>query len=238
MSPYAVRLTWDAEDRFASGFAIDVERDGRYVRAAIVDPQVREFVHHHRLPERSYVYRIRSFNPRGVSAATTAARTRTPSAPSTAGEGRPSPCSKLPPELPPEKVLGIPRQELTLRGGPALYDDPDPADAHRRRLFGEYEGCLRELGAVSLQADLSVVPGYASEGFPLLRGIAGAGEYAGAQIVLLAFSRGRYTVVDVARYCGAPRPNPKPNDPGAGTESDGDLAGQAPPFETCQRDAE
>jgi len=236
VTPFAVRLEWSADASAASGFELEVEKNGSYVRAAIVDPNVREFVHNLRLPETAYTYRIRSFNAHGASSSTTAAATKTPERSEAARKPLP-PCTRLPPEPDPSKLNGIPREVLSVSGHPILYNDPESSNAFNRHLIGEYQGCLRDLGKFTLQADIVAVPGFSDEGFPLLRAVAGAGLYAGAQVFTLRFARGRYSVVDEATFCGEPYPDPDPNDPNHGTEgSDSDLTQYTPPFATCQRD--
>jgi hypothetical protein len=77
------------------------------------------------------------------------------------------------------------------------------------------------------------------DGFPLLRGIRGAGEYAGAQIGLFAFADGRYAEVNVARFCGMPRDakDLDPKDPRIPhVESTNDVTAWRGPFEVCQLD--
>jgi hypothetical protein len=240
-SPFAVRLAWDADARAAAGFEIEVERKGHYVRAALVDPTEREYVHNHRLPGRPYAYRVRAFNARGASAPSTVATITTPDRGdlSSAAKAPAPPCIRLPPATDPAKVQGIPRDVLNAGGGLPLYNDPEGTNGLRRHLIGHYDGCFRDFGAFNLQADITEVPGFTDEGFPLLRAIAGAGQYVGAQILTLRFSRGRYTVVNGANFCGDPWPDRDPDDPGLGAEGSGqDLTSYSPPFESCQRDLE
>ncbi|HEU4410309.1 MAG TPA: hypothetical protein VFS43_33950 [Polyangiaceae bacterium] len=236
-SPFAVRIAWEADARAAAGFEIAVESNGAFVRAALVGPTERAFVHHHRLPGRAYAYRVRAFNARGASAPVGAAATTPGLGPPPAGAPPPPPCTRLPPAPDPAKVRGLPREVLNAGGGRPLYNDPEGTNGWRRHLYGEYEGCVRDFGAFDLQAEIREVPGFADEGFPLLRAVAGAGQYAGARVVTLRFTRGRYAVADVADFCGDPRPEPDPPAPGVGAEGAGDdLAGYAPPFDACQRE--
>jgi hypothetical protein len=235
-TPFAVRLTWDADARMVAGFEVEVASEGNdYVRAAIVDSTVREVVHNHRLPKRAYSYRIRSFNGRGVSAQSSIASVTTPERGSVEAT-RPPPCKPLPTAKAPP-TNGIAQEVLEGAGAHPLHNVPEGANGLRRHLFGEYDGCFRDFGVFELQdSAISTVDGYVDEGFPLLRGIAGAGEFSGAQIYTMGFSRGRYTVVDVATFCGSPYPDPDPADPTVGKEGADDLTAFAPPFATCQRD--
>ena len=235
-TPFAVRLTWQADASVTTGFEIEMAPGGNeYVRVAILDATERELVHHHRLPSRSYSYRVRAFNGRGVSPTSPTLSVTTPEH----GHDEPAPlppCKPLPSSTPaPEN--GMPLQVIHPSGGRELFNAPDRTVGLRRHLFGEYQGCVRELGSFELQdGSLQEVEGYVDEGFPLVRGIAGAGEYVGAQIVTMRFFRGRYTEVDVAEFCGAPYPDPDPADPSVGTEGGSDLTAWAPPFTKCQRD--
>ena len=232
ISPFAVRLTWEADARIAVGFELEIEKDGRYVRAALVDPTARELVHNRRLPGQSYAYRIRAWNDRGASGPSTTATIKTPDRDTTTTALPLPSCTRLPPERDP--AGGMPRQLLN-GGAHLLYNDPDGASPIRRHLLGEYEGCMREFGAFDLQADVTEVPGFSDEGWPLLHAIAGAGQYVGASIQTLRFARGRYTVVNEASLCGEPSPDPDPTDPALGSEG-ADLLSMFPPFVTCQRD--
>jgi hypothetical protein len=236
ITPFAVRLTWEADARMAAGFELEVQSAGNeYARAALVDATVRELVHHHRLPKREYSYRIRAFNGRGASAPSPAASLTTPEHGTVAAAAVP-PCKPLPSAKPAPQTT-MPQDVVNPGSAKPLYNVPDSTNVLARHLFGEYEGCVREFGAFELQdPSITAVDDYVDEGFPLVRGIAGAGEFAGAQIDTMRFSRGRYTVVDVASFCGLPYPDRDPADPSVGTESGDDLTGYAPPFDTCQRD--
>lgn len=239
VTPFAVRLRWEADVSAVAGFEIELERDGEPVRVALVDPNAIEFEHHYRVPGTSQAYRLRIFNGHGASP-WKSTLTRMPEAwPSTEAVTQPLPaCSHLPPAINP--VHGSPRELLSAPGTPLLYNDPEPSNSFRRHLFGEYLGCLRDFGQFDLQGQtMTPVPGLFDEGFPLLRAVEGASLYAGAQVVTLQFVRGRYVVVDEAQFCGEPSPEQKPDDPRRGNDgSDVAITSLAPPFETCQRDFE
>jgi hypothetical protein len=236
-SPFAVTVQWSADEGAATGFAIDVERNGSFVLAAVLGGTARRWTHHHRLPGGTYEYRVRAFHARGVSLPSTAVKVTTPVRSAASGKLTRPPCTRLPKAAPAATLVGRPREVLTAPGGPALYDDPDPSSPLRRHLFGTYEGCVRELGAFDLQADVTAVPGIVDEGFPLLHAIAGAGQYVGASILTLRFAQGHYSVVDEARFCGEPAPDGDAADPTLGTEgAPSDLTTWTPPFRDCQRD--
>ncbi len=231
-TPFAVRLSWEADAQMVAGFEIEVASDGNpYVRAALVDATVREFVHHHRLPKREYSYRVRAFNGLGPSARSPVVPVTTPEHGRLESAARP-PCEPLPKASP-----NMPHDVVNHRGGKSLYSVPDRTNPLKRHLFGEYEGCFRDFGAFELQdPSIVAIEDYVDEGFPLVRGVAGAGEFVGAQLHTMRFSRGRYTLVDIANFCGSPAPDRDPADPSVGTEAGDDLSAHAPPFEKCQRD--
>ena len=237
LTPFAVQLAWEGDARMAAGFEIEVSAPGKdWVRAAVLDASARDFVHHHRLPKREYAYRVRAFNAVAASAPSAAASITTPERGVVETAALP-PCRPLPSEGRAPK-LGIPHELVNSKGTHPLHNVPEGSNGLRRHLFGEYQGCFRDFGVFELQdAAITDVDGFEDEGFPLLRGIAGAGEFAGAQIETIRFARGRYTTVDTALFCGSPYPDPNPDDPGVGSEG-ADLTSFAPPFAICQRDFE
>lgn len=228
VTPYAAKVTWMAVSASVVGFEVEVNAEGAWKRAGLVDAKSRAFVHHLRLPGEAYEYRVRAFDARGTSDAVEARVTM--------------PVAGAPPKVPPRggcipavtaapKATGGCSPDLDVI--PATHpvtNTPSASDACRRRLLGEYQGCTRELGAFVLQADVMAVPGHETEGFPLLHAIEGAGQYVGAQILTLQFAAGRYVEVDRAQVCGD-EPEDKP--PGAGTVS-ADVTQSRPPFDACQ----
>lgn len=235
VSPFAVRLTWEAT-RPGSGFEVQIKSGEAFVRAALVDPTKREFVHHLRLPGQVVTYRVRAFDTQGPSEASPVATLTMPERPEPTASAPVAitPCTPLPSR--PPKSSGCDPEISKLDGGTGhvVFNVPGAGDGCRRHLMGEYAGCMRELGVFTLQADVVVVKGKSDDGWPLLHAIAGAGQQDGAQIQTLRFSRGRYMVADEARVCGE-RGTGSPTEPDAGVVSD-DLERCSPPFETCQRD--
>lgn len=236
VSPFAVRLTWDAAPRAAAGFEVQVKSGEAFVRAALVDATKREFVHHLRLPKQVLTYRVRAFNAQGASEPSPPATLTMPERPdpSSTAPVAIGPCVPLPSK--PPKSTGCDPEISTLDGGTGhvVHNVPGAGNGCMRHLMGEYAGCTRELGVFMLQADIVVVKGKSDDGWPLLHAIAGAGQQDGAQIQTLRFARGRYTIVDTAQVCGE-RGTGASSDPDAGVVSD-DLERCRPPFETCQRD--
>ena len=235
-SPFAVRVAWEGSARSTSGFEVQVKQEDDFVRAALVNPTEREYVHHLRVPGQKYVYRIRAFNTRGASTATAAAAITMPERVVGPGAKVPSmgPCI-APVRDAPKSTAGCNPgiDELDAGNGRVLQNVPGGGNGCRRRLIGYYEGCTREFGVFELQADVVVVPSWSDEGWPLLHAVAGAGQYVGAAIQTLRFGHGRYTVVDTAGFCGDRWPDA--DDLKVGVEN-ADLALSFPPFEGCQSD--
>ncbi len=235
VSPYAVRLQWVAEAAQTSGFEVQVEVDGAVVRAALVDPEKREFVHHLRLPRQIVRYRVRAFNAKAPSEPSDAVTVTMPSAVGGPSAKAPlGPCVQLPTK--PSKSTGCNPdiESLDDGNGNVVFNVPGGQNGCERHLFGKVSGCIRELGVFELQADVRVVAGHSENGWPLFHAIAGAGQYVGAQIQTLRFANGRYTIVDEALICGDSGED-APKDPSRGLVVD-KLVSCFPPFETCQFD--
>jgi hypothetical protein len=236
-SPFAARLSWESATHAAAGFEIEVKVNDAFVRAALVDPTERDFVHHLRLPGQLLVYRVRSFNARGASAPSPLATITMPEHPTErpgAKQAAMGPCIAPVRHAPKSSGCDPGISSLEGEGGHVVSNVPGAGNGCVRHLVGEYAGCTRDLGAFELQADILVAKGHADEGWPLLHAVAGAGQYAGAQILTLQFAHGRYTVADDAFLCGESAA-PSTDDPSAGTVSAA-LEACAPPFESCQRD--
>jgi hypothetical protein len=229
-TPFAVRLAWQAELRATSGFEVQVKVGSEFVRAALVDPTVHEFVHHLREPGQPLEYRVRAFNSRGASPPTAVATVTTPER-AKAQPAKMGPCVPAVKQAPPSSACDPAIEEIEGDGGRVLYNVPGGQTGCRRRLMGDYKGCRREFGVFELQADVTAVPNASDEGWPLLHAIEGAGEYVGASILTLRFSKGRYSVLDQARFCGERAPDADDLTVGIETE---DLASSFPPFDPCQ----
>lgn len=235
-SPFAVRVSWEATGQRTAGFEVQVKQKDSFVRAALVNPTARQFVHHLRVPGEVVSYRVRAFNSRGASAPTPEVTLTMPV--KTGAEATALPplgrCVPAVRDAAPNSGGCNPGIDTLEAGdGRVLYNVPTAGNSCRRRLVGKYKGCLRELGAFDLQADVVAVPAWSDEGWPLLHAVAGAGQYVGAAIKTLQFVQGRYVVVDTAGFCGD-RP-PDADDLHVGVESS-DLAASFPPFEDCQSD--
>jgi hypothetical protein len=231
VSPYAVSLSWDwpSGGPPVNGFEVLAVHGKQDVRAGLANPGDRSFVIHGLRPEDWLELRVRAFDARGGSRASESVLVQTPRDTSKRAQAPLPPCIPAITSPPPTTGGCNPGIEV-LDAAKQLVNVPSPNDACRRRLVATYKGCTRELGAFELQADITEVPGYPNEGFPLLHAIAGAGEYVGAQILALRFADGRYAVVDTVGFCGEPSPDAPE---GSGTV-DPDLARCRPPFDACQ----
>lgn len=93
VSPFAVRLTWEAT-RPGSGFEVQIKNGEAFIRAALVDRAMREFVHHLRLPGQVITYRVRAFDTQGPSEPSPVATLTMPEKP-TPRRTRPSPSRRV-----------------------------------------------------------------------------------------------------------------------------------------------
>lgn len=235
VTPFAARIAWDAETRGVAGFEVLARPSDApdFTRVALLGPEARELVHHMRVPGERLDYRVRAFNGRGPSAAVAGAAFTMPTGPDpTSRDARAMGPCVAPVRAPPKSAGCNPSVETLDDGtGHAVTNAPSAGDGCRRRLLGTYAGCTRELGVFELQADVVAVPGHADEGFPLLRAVAGAGQYVGARVQTLRFARGRYVVADEAALCG--ENDPDDTAPTTGTVDD-DVTRSSPPFAACQ----
>lgn len=230
-SAYAVTLTWawPPGSPPVNGFEVLTVHGDRGDRAGLANPGDRTFTIHGLRPDDRLELRVRAFDTRGGGSPSETVVVTTPKDAPKRTQTPPPPCI-APITSPPATSGGCNPGIEVLDATKQLVNVPSATDACRRRLVATYKGCTRELGAFELQADVTEVPGYPSEGFPLLHAIAGAGEYVGAQILTLRFAEGRYAVVDTVAYCGEPSPDAPE---GSGLAAP-DLRLCRPPFETCQ----
>ena len=234
VSPYVARVAWQADEQEVAGFEIQVDKDEKFVRAALANPFDRAFLLHGRVPDRRYTLRVRAFNARGASLPTEPVTITMPTSFEPANLPPLRRCEAGVP-LAPSGSPGCDPDPLQLEAGEGriLYNLPIRGNGCRRRLVGRYQGCMREFGAFELQADVVAVPAWFDQGWPLLLAVAGAGEYVGAQIWTLRFSEGRYLKVDETEYCGERWP--EADELHVGVEEE-ELVRCSPPFEPCQVD--
>jgi hypothetical protein len=234
-NPYVARVTWQADESDVAGFELQWKKDNAFTRIALANPYEREFVLHGRIPGQNLTVRVRAFNARGASSPSEPA---TVTMPTEFEPGPLPPLGRCEPGLPkPSKKprgCGLEINPITISETRTLYDVPSPRLGCTRRLMGDYQGCLRLFGTFELQAQVVPVPDGSDEGWPLLLGVAGAGEYVGGQIWTIRFHDGRYLNVDEALYCGERWP--EADELRVGIAEDEDPTQSTPPFEKCQVD--
>lgn len=231
---FSAALAWEGDASDAAGFDIEVTTQRGATRASVVDPDQRAFVHLGRRPGATYGYRVRSFNPAGVSEWSPKAEITLPklSAPA-ALSNKLAPCTTLPATAP-AGAFGSGRD--TLRAAPdELVNEPDANDPLLRHFFGRARGCLRSLGHVRAQADIRVVDGVDADPFPMLSVIAGAGQFVGAEFVFLRFDGTAYAPVHEVLLCGDAYPSDGPSLTFGQRDGDDPRTFQ-PPFDACQDD--
>jgi hypothetical protein len=68
-SPFTLEVAWRSRDGNAYGFELQRRDDsGEFRRVGVAEPDARLFVDHGHRPSTPSTYRVRAFNPRGVSA--------------------------------------------------------------------------------------------------------------------------------------------------------------------------
>lgn len=232
---FTAALAWEGDASAAAGFEIEVTSARGAARATVVDPDTHAFLHLGRRPGATYLYRVRSFNPAGVSewSAKTEITLPTLGAPA-ALSNRLAPCTKLPAN-PPDSVGGIGRD--LLRPAPdELVNEPDADNGMLRHLIGRARGCLREVGTIEAQADITIVEGVEDAPFPMLSVIAGAGQFVGADFVFLRFDGTVYARVHEVLLCGEPYPTDGGPALTFGQAYGDDPRTFQPPFDACQED--
>lgn len=240
IDPYSVRVSWQGDTRPTTGFVLEVRSPTDWKVAAVLKVTAHEFTHNTRLPKSEYNYRIAAFNEHGKSELLEAAPVKTPEKAEKPPKKRPlSPCVKTVP-APPESSGFFPSE---LNESPRLVGVHDVAtpNSWNRHLFGEYKGCLRELGVFTVQ-DMGFSTregGIIDEGFPLLQAVAGAGEFLGANIDTYRFAAGHYEEVNVSLHCGESKLGSSfydAKDPTMPDDGDKDVTKWTGPFEECQRE--
>ncbi len=233
---FTTELVWDADATASAGQEIEVRSERGTRRAAIVDPTARTFQHAGRRPGSKFSYRIRSFNAAGSSAWSEEAEVTMPAlskAPALASKlGR---CVTLPKEAPSTYAIG----RDSLRGPPnELVNEPDSNDPLLRHLIGRANGCLRDLGSIHAQANISVVEGVDDDAvFPFLVVVAGAGSE-GAQLIFLRFDGAKYEEAHRVGVCGDPPYSEPPTLYFGSWDFTGEPNNFRPPFGDCQMDVD
>jgi len=250
-SPFALEVQWEFDGVHAYGFEIQRRDDaGEFRRVGVVEPDARRFVDHGRRPNTASIYRVRAFNPRGVS---------TWSVPAS---GTTRPLAKL--SAPPHKELHAActtlDAETTRLAEEASFDGAHAEtrvcrgialDGHHRvdavtvpvlcgaqncgwTLYAELDGCYRALGSFTLEAPecprFETVAA-AANGWPVLRAYAHESG-SSASVAVQVFLHGEYVEVDHYVECASAIPVVRTAD-GAMPERSDDPTRWAPPFVGC-----
>lgn len=248
-SPFVLEVRWRSADTRAYGFEIERRDDaGEFRRAGIAEPDARRFVDHGRLPSTTSTYRVRAFNPRGVSAW---------SAPAPGVTRRLAELTAPPRREPRAPCTTLDAVTAQLANENAVDDVPAKTvvcrdialDARHRvdavtlpalcgvqncgwSLYGEAGGCYRALG--SFELDTRECPRFgtlatAPDGWPVLS--AGAHDSAvSVRVAVHAFLHGEYVAVDDYIACAPNAPVVWPVDREMPPE---DPTRWSPPFHGC-----
>jgi hypothetical protein len=249
LSPFTLEVTWRFGDVNAYGFEVQrSDETGEFRRVGVAEPDARRFVDHGRRPSTTSTYRVRAFNPRGVSAwsVTASGATRVLAElsppPRSATEAK---CTTLDAEtsrIADEGAIdGVPARtrvcrDILLDGGHHVDAVTVPAFCGAQNcawtLYGDVGGCYRALGSftlVSPECPRFETIAVADDGWPVLRAYAHESAM-GSRVAVHVFLRGEYVDVDGYVECSSKAPVAWGTDREAPQE---DPARWAPPFTGC-----
>jgi hypothetical protein len=229
--PFQIELRWLDRSDNEYGFEVAKRTPEGYVRVALVNPNMTSFVIHGRPPQSESTYRVRSFNPRGVSTPTNEAKATTGALTDSAeGTNRSlGPCTTragaiqdvLSKDGESEGPSRTPRIE-TLGGVLGLELIADPALCGNANcaweIYGSYRGCYRRLGDAFGVGHKLVAE--TPSNLPVMIDI-GHMSARDSSVTILQFTEGRFVAVDSYSHCEGPGE---------------DLLALSPPFESCQED--
>lgn len=218
-SAFAVELSWRNGSDNVYGFEVQRKVNHEFVRAALVDPHTTHFVHHGRRPGERVTYRVRAFNPLGVTGFTKEVSVVTPSA-LPAGPRRQPRLGRCTTRQQAERETasrwdgdtdGWRTLERQVRLGRHTIDLLPAwtcgAQNCSYRLFGKYAGCYRELSPADPR--MPAIGGVYfdeltrdQEGWPVIRSVSHSSSTTGG-VIIYQFVRGRFVPIDQYRYCRA-----------------------------------
>jgi hypothetical protein len=226
--PFRVELKWQRQSNNEYGFEVQKATPNGYVRVGLANPGDTTFVVHGRPPTTASTYRVRAFNPRGISTPTNEATAATPAVTEEKGpaDHPVEPCTTRakameaalseapdgPDRKPRVERIGGPL-ELELIADPSLCGNANCS----WEVYGSYRGCYRRLGDAFGVGHKLV---NAVSGVPILI-VIGHMSASDSSAEIQKFVQGRYVTVDAYGHCDGPGE---------------DLIAQSPPFDSCQED--
>ena len=226
--PFRIVLKWQNRSQNEYGFEVQKRTPHGDVRVGLANPHDSSFVVHGRPPQSRTTYRVRAFNPRGVSLPSNDATATTPSV-TKQGESTEEivePCTTRAEVM--ESILsedpeGSDRQPRVEKlGGPLdLELLADPALCGNANcsweVYGVYRGCYRRLGDAFGVGHKLLNP---VSDAPLLL-VIGHMSASDSSAAILEFMHGKFEGVDSYGHCEGPGEN---------------LLALSPPFDSCQED--
>jgi hypothetical protein len=247
-SPFTLEVRWFAG---VPAYGFEIQRGdeaGEFRRVGIAEPDARRFVDHGRRPSTTSTYRVRAFNPRGMSAwsATASGVTRRLAELTPPPHGETSAaCTTLDAET--ARIA----EQASFGGAPAktrvcrdiALDDKHRVDAVTVpdlcgvqncgwTLYGQIDGCYRALGSFSLvspECPRFEAMAVANHGWPVLWAYAHESAMAN-RVAVHVFRHGEYLPVDAYVECSSNAPVAWATDRDMPEE---DPTRWAPPFRGC-----
>jgi len=226
--PFRIVLEWQNQSRNEYGFEVQKRTARGDVRVGLANPHDTAFVVHGRPPQSRTTYRVRAFNPRGISLPTNdATATTSPvSDHEDSGAELAEPCTTRAQAL--QSILsedpdGTDRQPRVEKLGGALDLEviADPALCGNANCsweaYGLYRGCYRHLGDAFGVGHKLLNP---ASGAPLLLVIGHMSAFDSTAAVL-QLVHGKFEGLDSYGHCDGPG---------------SDLRALSPPFDSCQED--
>jgi hypothetical protein len=226
--PFRIELKWQNRSQNEYGFEVQKRTPSGDVRVGLANPHDTSFVVHGRPPSTRSTYRVRAFNPHGISLPTNDATAATPPVTDQGGSAvQPlEPYTTRAAAL--ESVLsedpeGPDRQPRVEKLGGALDLEliADPALCGNANcsweVYRRYDGCYRRLGDAFGVGHKLLNP---ESNAPILI-VIGHMSASDSSAAILKLAHGRFEGVDSYGHCESPGEN---------------LLALSPPFDSCQED--
>jgi hypothetical protein len=226
--PFRIELRWQNRSWNEYGFEVQKRTPSGNVRVGLANPHDTSFVVHGRPPSTRSTYRVRAFNPRGISLPSNDATATTPPVTDQgeSPEQRLEPCTTRGAAL--ESILsedpeGPDRQPRVEKLGGALdlelIADPTLCGSANCswEVYGHYGGCYRRLGDAFGVGHKLLNP---ESNAPILI-VIGHMSASDSSASIQKLAHGRFEGVDSYGHCQGPGEN---------------LLALSPPFDSCQED--